>query len=151
MKFKLISALAQNGVIGREGTLPWHHREDLQRFKALTMGGRLLMGRKTFLSLGRLLPGREHWVLTHQDWSAPGVRVLRSLEEILDESGEVWVAGGAMVYQALLPYCSELFLTKLDEAYEGDVFFPPWEEGAFQCLSRERGSGCWFLHYVRRH
>jgi dihydrofolate reductase len=131
----LVWAQAANGVIGRDGTLPWQLPEDLARFKALTTGATVVMGRATWDSLPgsvRPLPGRRNVVLTRQDgWRADGAVVARSLAEGLDQDGDVWVIGGATVYRAALPYADVLVVTELDRAVEGDTVAPPigpeWE------------------------
>lgn len=129
MTIGLVWAQAANGVIGSEGTLPWHLPEDLGRFKALTMGSTVVMGRKTWESLparSRPLPGRRNIVLTRTPgWQAAGAVVARSLEEALDGvSGDVWVIGGATVYRAALDRADLLVVTELAEAYPGDTAAP---------------------------
>ena len=110
-----IAAMSKNRVIGVEGRIPWHISDDLKFFKRTTIGHIVVMGRKTFDSLGKPLPGRENWVVT-RGAEIPGVRVLRSLEEIPDSSDgrAVYVIGGAEIYKALLPRCSEILLTHVD-------------------------------------
>lgn len=124
----LVWAQAANGVIGRDGTLPWQLPEDLARFKALTTGATVVMGRATWDSLPasvRPLPGRRNVVLSRQDgWAADGAVVARSLTEALDQDGDVWVIGGGTVYRAALPYADVLVVTELDRAFEGDTVAP---------------------------
>ncbi|MGE0786804.1 MAG: dihydrofolate reductase [Sandaracinaceae bacterium] len=130
MKLVLIAALARNGVIGRDGRLPWRLRDDLAHFKKSTLGKPMIMGRATFESLPGLLPGREHIVLTRQpEWSAPGVTVASSLDAalaLLRARGveEACVVGGSAVYEAALPYADVLLLTHVDADVEGDAYFP---------------------------
>ena len=129
----LIAARADNGVIGRDGHLPWRIPADLRRFKALTMGpdgtGRpMIMGRKTFASLPGLLPGRRHIVLTRDpDWRAPGAEVARNVTEALELAGpdEVAVIGGAEIYALFLALAHRIELTEVHLAVEGDTHMPP--------------------------
>ena len=136
-KLFCIYARAANGVIGNEGGLPWHIPADLRRFKALTMGLPMIMGRKTFESLPGLLPGRRHIVLTRSaDWHGEGAQVARSMEEALAlaAEGEAAVIGGAAVFDAFLPLCGRVELTEIHADYTGDTVMPPlgpeWEETA---------------------
>ena len=125
----LIVARAEDGTIGDKGTLAWHIPADLKRFKALTMGKPMIMGRKTFESLPGLLPGRRHIVLTTRaGWEAPGAATVRSPGEALSEVGDedAWVIGGAAVFALFLPLADRVELTQIDRAYEGDVFMPPF-------------------------
>ena len=122
-----IYARAANGVIGRDGTLPWHLPADLRRFKALTGGRAMIMGRKTFTSLPGLLPGRRHVVLTRDPaWAAPGAEIAHDPEAALAlAGGGAAVIGGAAVLAALLPYCACVELTEIHADYPGDVAVPP--------------------------
>ena len=137
----LVLARAANGVIGRDGTLPWRIPADLKRFKALTTGKAMVMGRKTFESLPGLLPGRRHVVLTRdRDWAAPGAEVAHSVQAALALAGkEVAVIGGAEVFALFLPQADRVELTEVHGDVEGDVVVPPftgWRE-----VSREDHSG----------
>jgi dihydrofolate reductase len=131
----LVWAQAANGVIGRDGTLPWRLPEDLARFKELTTGATVVMGRATWESLPasvRPLPGRRNVVLSRQQgWTADGAVVARSLPDALQQDGDVWVIGGATVYLAAMPYADVLVVTELDRPVEGDtvapVIGPDWE------------------------
>ena len=139
----LICALAQNRAIGFENKLLYHLRADLQRFKALTTGNTIIMGRKTFESLPKgALPNRRNLVLTHnQDWSAPGVEVFSSLEDALNacEVGEkVFVIGGESVYVEALPLADMLCLTHiLDTPNQADAFFPEFNTEEWEKVSEE--------------
>lgn len=128
--FKAIAAMASNRVIGRGSAIPWHLPEDFRWFKRTTMGHVLVMGRRTFESIGRPLPGRTTLVLSRSGWSYPGLRVVPSLEDIgvAAEGGEVFICGGAEVYRQALPFCSDLYLTHVRRGVEGDVCFPPFED-----------------------
>lgn len=123
-----IAAMSRNRVIGADGKIPWHLSEDLKFFKRTTLGHIILMGRKTYDSLGKPLPGRENWVVSRKA-EIPGVRVFHDLAEIPKPAGErkLFVIGGAQLYEALLPQCREIHLTLVDREVEGDTFFPAFE------------------------
>jgi dihydrofolate reductase len=125
--WKAIAAMSSNRIIGDGPNIPWHLPEDFKWFKAQTMGGNLVMGRKTYKSIGRPLPGRNTYVLSRQSLSIPKVLNITSVEELPDTNDQVWVAGGGEIYSLLLPQCQELYLTRVHKAYEGDVSFPPFE------------------------
>lgn len=133
----LIAALDANGLIGRDGALPWHLPDDLKRFKQLTLGHIVLMGRKTWLSLGRPLPGRDNWVLTRDPGFAAlatvGARGFDALDAAFAAAGDrqVMVIGGAELYRQTLPLASRLELTRLHAAFAGDTWFPAFDAGAF--------------------
>ena len=137
----LLVARARNGVIGRDGRLPWHISADLKRFKALTMGSAMLMGRKTFESLPGVLPGRRHIVLTRDpNWSADGAQVAHSIAEALDLAGEerLSVIGGAEIFAMFLPLADRIELTEVLEDVAGDTFLPdPRDSGEWQESARE--------------
>jgi len=125
-----IVAMSSNRVIGRDGTLPWHFPEDLKFFKRTTLGHPILMGRATFESIGRPLPGRQNIVLSSTLPPTEGITIIRDLADlpaVCTVTDKVFVIGGARLYEALLPQCSELFLTYINEPHEGDVFLPPFE------------------------
>ncbi len=128
--FKAIAAMSENRVIGRGNEIPWHIPEDFKWFKETTMGHVLVMGRRTFESIGKALPGRETMVLTRGDFSHPDVTVIRSLDEVMPslEGRDCFIAGGAQVYEQALPQCSDLFLTLVKREVKGDVFFPGFED-----------------------
>ena len=137
-----VVAMAANGVIGRDGGLPWRLPDDLKRFKAITMGKPLLMGRRTFESLGRPLPGRENVVLTRDKaWSADGVRVVHSLDEALAAAAgaeELMVIGGAEIYALAWPRLDRLELTEVHADVEGDTRLDAFDPGDWRELARER-------------
>lgn len=144
MKISLIAAMARNRVIGLDNGLPWHLPADLRRFKQLTMGHMMLLGRKTFDSIGRRpLPGRPLIVITRQALDEPeGVRVARSVQEGLDlarESGEteLFVAGGEEIYRQTLPVADRLQLTRIEEDIPGDAYFPEFDETEWRLVERE--------------
>jgi dihydrofolate reductase len=124
---KAIAAVSQNGVIGKQGDLPWRLSGDLKWFKKITMGHILLMGRKTWESLPGALPGRENWVLSRTLNPTPGIRVFRTLDEAFAEVGErtLFIIGGGELYSLALKDCVELYLTEVHRVVEdGDAFFP---------------------------
>jgi dihydrofolate reductase len=128
---KAIAAMSLNRVIGRGGQIPWHISEDFQWFKKVTTGHVVLMGRKTFESLGKPLPNRTNVVLTRGD-DIPGVTTLHNLADLSASHyapHEIFVIGGAEIYAQLLPRCRELYLSVVLREVEGDAFFPPFEEG----------------------
>ncbi|MGC3961761.1 MAG: dihydrofolate reductase [Rhodocyclaceae bacterium] len=128
-RIALIAAVADNGVIGRDNTLPWRLSDDLKRFKALTLGHPIIMGRKTWDSLGRPLPGRHNIVITRQaGLRLEGATVVHSLDEAMLAAGDVpqvFVIGGAQLYAAALPHANTLHITEVHATVEGDAHFPP--------------------------
>jgi dihydrofolate reductase len=140
-RLALIAALARNRVIGRDNRLPWRLPADLQFFKQTTMGKPLLMGRRTWESIGRPLPGRRMIVLTSDTaYQAPGGTVARSLDEALDIAGpvaEVMVIGGAALYAQTLPLADRLYLTRIAADVPGDVWFPAWEADQWRLVEEE--------------
>ena len=136
----LVVARAQNGVIGRDGKLPWHIPADLKRFKALTMGSAMVMGRKTFDSLPKLLPGRRHIVLTRDPrWSTPGAEVAHSIDDALGlANGErISVIGGAELFQLFLPLADRIELTEVLAEISGDTFIDDPRSGEWRETFRE--------------
>lgn len=147
MKLSLIVAVSRNGVIGIDNQLPWHLPEDLKYFKSVTMGKPLIMGRKTYDSIGRPLPGRTNIVVTRDpSWQAPGVEVAQSLEVALklgqsacEAAGadEIMVIGGEQIYRMTLPAADRLYLTQVDAEVEGDAFFPEVDFSQWQQISEQ--------------
>jgi dihydrofolate reductase len=136
----LIVAVSSNGVIGRSGELPWKLRTDLRRFKQMTMGHCLLMGRKTFESIGRLLPGRQTIVLSRQSPAELPLGVcwacsLNQVEERVESKRRVMVVGGAEIYRLALPFCSHLWITRVQADVVGDTLFPELDWSQWQLLS----------------
>lgn len=127
--FKAIAAMSENRVIGCENRIPWHLPEDFKWFKRMTIGQVVVMGRKTFESIGRPLPNRETIILSRAGFVHPGVRTVSSLEELNPEGDpRSWfICGGAAVYEQALPRCSDLYLTLIKRQVEGDAFFPEFE------------------------
>lgn len=126
--FSIIVAVSENGVIGNGNRLIWHMPADLRRFKQLTMGHVVVMGRKTFESIGKPLPGRTNVILTRDESFHPeGCEVMRSLEEVIaryKEEDEIFIAGGGKVYSAALRHSVKIYLTRIHHQFEGDTFFP---------------------------
>lgn len=141
MKLALIVAVADNGVIGQHNDLPWRLPEDLKRFKALTMGKPIIMGRKTFDSIGRPLPGRVNIVISRQsDLALPGCIVASSLSAALVAAGaveEAVVIGGAEIYRQALPQAQRIYLTQVHAAVAGDTVFPPLDAARWRSIARE--------------
>lgn len=141
----LVVARARNGVIGNKGALPWHLPADLKRFKAITIGKPVVMGRKTFESIGRPLPGRQNIVLTRQaGWTAAGVTVVPNLAEAIAAAGldprvrgHIMIIGGAEIYALALPIATRVELTEVDAAPEGDTILPPFDPARWAEVARE--------------
>jgi dihydrofolate reductase len=141
MEIVLVVARADNGVIGKEGKLPWHIPADLRHFKAVTGGAPMIMGRKTFDSLPGLLPGRLHIVLTRDAaWTAEGVQVARDADQALAlvDGNRVSVIGGAEIFRLFMPLATAFELTEVHQAAEGDTAMPPPDMAEWQEVSRER-------------
>jgi dihydrofolate reductase len=152
MTVTLIAAVAKNGVIGADGGIPWHLPEDFAHFKATTLGHTLVMGRATYESIGRPLPGRATIVLTRDpDWSADGVLTAGSVEEALAMAeGDVFVAGGAAVYEAALPHADQQLLSEVDLEPAGDTCYPAFDRDEWQEVSREPHEGFDVVRRVRK-
>ena len=139
-RVSLVIAMARNGVIGRDHALPWHLPEDLRRFKATTLGKPILMGRRTFESIGRALPGRTNLVLTRDPhWAAAGAVVVRSLAQALAaaaDAPELAVIGGAEIYRLALPLAERIYLTEVHADVVGDTFFSGLEPAHWQEVER---------------
>ncbi len=141
-RVSIVAALARNRAIGRNNSMPWRLSEDLKRFKRLTMGHAVIMGRKTFESIGSALPGRSNIVITRsRDWSPAGCVIVHSLEAALTAGGEfreAFVIGGAEIYALALPYAQHLYMTEIERDFEGDAFFPELDRSHWREVSRER-------------
>lgn len=147
MKLAMIWAMARNRTIGRNNALPWHLSEDLKYFKRVTMGKPIIMGRKTWDSIGRPLPGRTNIVISRDpDFHAEGVKVVNTLEQalaiaesigIIDGSDEVVVMGGEQIYALALPKADRLYMTEVHADVEGDAYFPEFDRTQWQELARE--------------
>ena len=154
MKLAIIAAITKNRVIGKDGKLPWHISEDLKRFKRLTTGHAVLMGRKTYESMGKPLVNRRNVVLSST--SIPGVECYQSIPQALDalrDQEMVFAIGGAQLYTLLFDRADFLFLTLLDRDVAGDVFFPDVLRNldqSFTLTNREEHEGFMFVDYARR-
>ena len=147
MNVSLIVAVSRNGVIGLDNQLPWHLPEDLKYFKSVTMGKPLIMGRKTFESIGRPLPGRTNIVITRDSgWHAEGVEVAQTLLQDMTlarlacaqaELNEIMVIGGEQIYRLALPVADRLYLTEVQAEVEGDAFFPAYDPDQWQQISEQ--------------
>lgn len=155
----LIAALAANGVIGANNALPWRLPEDLKHFRALTLGHPVIMGRKTWESLGKPLAGRRNLVVSRDpNFPAPGAEVFASLAAALAAcgDGEIFVIGGAMLYREALPFADRLHLTEIARDFEGDTRFPDfdksqWRETAREMRNSDQGFDYAFVTYERKH
>jgi dihydrofolate reductase len=147
----LIAAVARNGVIGDDGSIPWRVPGEQAFFKATTLGHTLVMGRATYESIGRPLPGRTTIVLTRAPaWRAEGVTVAAGIEEALAlVQGDVYVAGGATVYEAALPYADVQLLSEIDLEPQGDTYYPDFDRAAWPEVSRDHRDGFDVVRRVR--
>jgi dihydrofolate reductase len=151
----LVAAVAANGVIGKDGSLPWHLPDDLRHFKRLTNGHVLVMGRRTFDSIGRPLPGRTTIVVTRQpQWHADGVRTAEDVADALAQAtqldAEVFVAGGHEIFREAMPVADAMVLSRVDARPDGDTVFPPVDWAAWDEVSREAMEGFELVTYRRR-
>ncbi|MBN8775986.1 dihydrofolate reductase [Thiomonas arsenitoxydans] len=154
----LIAAVARNGMIGKDGGMPWHLPADLQHFKRLTLGHPILMGRRTWDSLGRPLPGRRNIVISRQPgWQAAGAEHAESLPAALQRVSDdvsndalAFVIGGAQLYAQALPLVDRLELTEIDYDFDGDTRFPDWDRSRFTETAREShlAPEGWAYHFV---
>ena len=140
----LIVAKAENNVIGKDNKLLWHLPEDLKRFKNLTTGHTIIMGRKTFESLGRVLPNRKHVVFTQnpnfkeEDVNVKIVHSLSDIQEYVEDKNENFVIGGEKIYNLLMPYVSKMYITEIHKDFDGDTFFPNVDLESWKETSREK-------------
>ena len=158
-RISFIVAYAANRVIGKDGNLPWHLSEDLKRFRQITMGHHIVMGRKTWESIGRLLPGRKHIIISRKPgYIVPGATVVDSMDAAIAAAlgdSEIFVIGGGEIYALVLPVADRILATEIDRKYGGDTFFPELEEGIWSETLREPrhdeagGSGYSFVVYER--
>ena len=148
--FKAIAAMSSNRIIGRDGALPWRLPEDLKFFRTVTTGHAVVMGRKTWESLGRPLPNRRNIVLSRGMGPVDGAEVVRSVEELdaLGLEGDVFVIGGAEIYRLLMSRCAAVYLTVLEAEADGDTAFPPFEDGfpRFSVVQSLLGVAEWRLY-----
>ncbi len=141
----IVVAKAKNNIIGKDNKLLWHLSDDLKRFKALTTGHTIIMGRKTFESLGRVLPNRKHIIFSNNpdfkvnDENVEVVHSLLQIQEYIESEEEAFVIGGAMMYNFLMPYVSKMYVTEIEREFEGDAFFPRIDDKKWKEVSREKG------------
>lgn len=141
-RVSVIAAMAANRVIGQGNRLPWHLPEDLQHFKALTMGHHIVMGRKTYDSIGKSLPGRTTVIVTRNvDYAVPGCIAVNSIDAALTAchgDSEIFFVGGAEIYAQALPIADRIYLTEIKRDFPGDAHFPPFDPAQWQEVSREK-------------
>lgn len=142
----IIVAKAKNNIIGKDNKLVWSLPADLKHFKELTIGHKIIMGRKTFESLGRILPERKHIIFSQnpdfkvKDENVEVVHSLLQIQELIEGEEEAFVIGGAMIYNFLMPYVKKMYVTQIDQEFEGDAFFPVISENVWKEVSREKGT-----------
>ena len=151
----IISALTRKGVIGKENAMPWHISEEARHFKRLTVGGTLIMGRKTFESLGaRPLPKRHHIIVSRSMPETEGIDVCRTLEEALERAdtyeGEIFCAGGAEIYRQCRPNPSRLYLSYIKQDFPGDTYFPEFDLTDWRVVKEEDHEAYVFTEYERK-
>ena len=141
----IIVAKAKNNIIGKDNKIIWHLPEDLKHFKNLTTGHVIIMGRKTFESLGKPLPNRKHIIFSQNpdfkvnDENVEVIHSLLQIQDLIEGKEEVFVIGGAMIYNFLMPYVNKMYVTEIEKDFEGDVFFPSIDETVWKETSREKG------------
>lgn len=149
----IIVAIARHGAIGKDNALLWHISDDLKRFKRITSGHPVVMGRKTYESLGRPLPNRTNVVITRNtNFRAEGCTVVHSMAEavsLFPSTEEVFVIGGAQIYTEALDIADKFYLTKVEAQYDADTFFPKWDPAQWREISCENHDGYSFIDYVR--
>jgi dihydrofolate reductase len=140
MKISLIVAMASNRVIGLNGQMPWHLSADLKKFKQITLGHPILMGRKTYQAIGRPLPGRRNLIISHNpDYQVPGCEVFNNIDTAIAScirSDELFVIGGAAFYAAMLPRADFIYLTEIKQPFAGDTYFPEFDYQQWQEIER---------------
>ena len=141
----IIVAVAKNNVIGKDNQLIWHISEDLKRFKKITPGKTIIMGRKTFESLGRILPNRKHVILCNDAQmhiDNENVEILKDIKELkpyIQSKEEHFIIGGATIYRLLMPYANKMYITHINQEFEGDVYFPEIDRDEWNIIEREKG------------
>ena len=141
----IIVAIAKNNAIGKDNKLLWHLPEDLKRFKTLTTGHNIIMGRRTFESLGRVLPNRKHIIFSQNpefkinDENVEVVHSLLEIQELIEGKEEAFVIGGSMIYNFLMPYVEKMYVTEIKEEFEGDTFFPKINTEIWKEVERTKG------------
>lgn len=161
MIISLIAAMDRNRLIGRDNGLPWHLPDDFKHFKAVTLGKPVIMGRKTFESIGKPLPGRKNIIVSRSGFQAEGIVVVNSLDQALAETAdakEVMVIGGANLYEQMINRADRMYLTHVDGQFEGDAWFPAfsldeWEMVSSECFQADERNNYSFTitEYERKH
>lgn len=149
----LVAALAKNRVIGNQGQIPWDLPEDRERFKALTMGHIIVMGRRTYEEIGFPLPGRTTYLVSSvMREEGECITTVKSLQEAIEKAGDedIFICGGAGLYKEALPLAEGLYLTELEKEIVGDTFFPEFDKSEFQEVGREKRAGFDFVEYRRK-
>lgn len=159
MMISLIAAMDNNRLIGKDNDLPWHLPADLQHFKSVTMSKPILMGRKTYDSIGRPLPGRQNIVLTRDDIEIDGVTVVHSIDEAVSAAGdakELMVIGGSSIYELVMPKVQRMYLSFIDGEFDGDAWFPAFDESEWNIIDssmrapdEKNAYACRFVTYAR--
>ena len=160
MILSLIAAMDKNRLIGKDNNLPWHLPADLQHFKSVTMDKPILMGRKTYDSIGRPLPGRQNIVITRNDIKIEGVTVVNSIDEAISAANnaeEVMVIGGSSIYELVLPEVQRMYLSFVEGEFEGDAWFPEFDENEWkiidekvQSADEKNAHACRFVTYTKK-
>jgi len=160
LKISLIAAFAEEGVIGKDGKIPWTLKEDLKHFRNKTEGCSVVMGRKTYESIGRPLPNRLNIVMTRNPKRQEGIKEVSNTKDALkvasSYSDEIFIIGGEKIYEEFLPLATKMYLTKIDIKVNGDTFFPSWNKNEWKELSKQdkkdvdQGIEYWFLEYERK-
>lgn len=144
MTISIIAAMGKNRVIGKGNSLPWNLPEDMKRFRELTLGKPVVMGRKTFESIGKPLPNRKNIIITRdKEYNAGGCIVVHSADEALKAAGEsmeIMVIGGEQIFREFLPKADRLYLTFIDKDFEGDSFFPEYNKNEWKAIKKEEHS-----------
>ena len=141
----IIVAKAKNNVIGKDNQLIWNLPEDLKRFKSMTTGHTIIMGRKTFESLGRVLPDRKHIVFSQNpdfqvnDENVEVVHSMLQIQQYIESEEEAFVIGGAMIYGLLMPHVTKMYITQINENFEGNIIFPKFDTEKWEVIEREEG------------
>jgi len=141
----IVVAKAKNNIIGKDNKIIWHLPEDLKHFKNLTTGHTIIMGRKTFESLGKILPNRKHIIFSNNpdfkvyDENVEVVHSLLQIQDLIEGKEEAFVIGGAMIYNFLMPYVKKMYVTEIEKDFDGDAFFPRIDDKIWKEVSREKG------------
>ncbi len=150
----LIVAMTKDRVIGKDNQMPWHISEDLKNFKRLTTGNTVIMGRNTYFSLGKPLPNRNNIVISHEKMDAEGVDVCYSIDEALEKARsyntEIFIIGGAMIYKTMLAYAERLYISYVKKDYDGDTYFPEFNEDDWVVESRQDFEEFEFVVYIKK-